>query len=254
VNLDAQSGNELQAQVSTQPASARLPDEIVRKQQVLRRHLQAPSSPAFNDPVRAAELAGFLLRVRSSGPPGGGGRHWPFRNTLSVRDAVDAAVSRKAETIEVLRRRIAEGMDATKMVTVWDREGARHTAQVPDQAARHNWAQLSALLENLFPAKNDSSSDMLPHDAAQAVELEMVRSVKDEVSRMSPPDRYLVSSALRRLQQIKDILREEAITARLGKPIEEFEQEVEREVDVEMKEVISRVSQQPPAHEGKSDA
>jgi len=154
----------------------------------------------------------------------------------------------------LLRRRIAEGMNATKMVTVWDREGARHTAEVPDQAARHNWAQLSALLENLSPAKNDPSSDMLPHDAAQATELETLGSVEDKVSRMSPTDRYLVSNVLRRLQQRKNLLREKAITARLGKRIHEFEQEVEQEVSVEMKKVLSNLQQQRPVDEGERHA
>jgi hypothetical protein len=253
INLSSGTGNQPPSQGDTQPASASLPDEIVRKQRRLRRLLQAPSRPAFNDSVRAAELVGLVLTGQSSDHSHEDRSPCLFSGILSVHDEIDAAVSRKTKTIEMLRRRVAEGMDSTKMVTVW-REGVRHTVEVPDQAARHYWAQLSASLENLFPAKNSTSNDMLPHEAAQAARLERLPSIEDEVSQLSTTDRYLLSCLLRNLQQTKDIFREAAIRARLGKSVREFEEDVEREVNEQMKHVISDIPSHLPNHERKTDA
>jgi hypothetical protein len=67
-------------------------------------------------------------------------------------------------------------------------------------------------------------------------------------------DRYLISSYLRNLQQTKAIYREEAIRARLGKSVREFEEDIEREVNEQIKHVIRKTPSHLPDLERKTDA
>ena len=251
--MDAQIGNEPKPQASEQPASAMLPDEIVRKQQALRRHLLGLFSPPFDDPVLAGELAVLVSTVLHRGTSDADGQHWLFRNTQSIRGVVDAALFRRAGTIEKVRRRIAEGMDAIKIVTVRDREGVRHCVEIPDHAARHKWAHFAAEVENLFPTNNDSDSDMLLHDAAEALELEKTRSVEGKLSRLSSADRFIVSNHLLKLKHLRENVRDKLIERKLGKPATEFLKEVEEETTVEMHQLLSSVINESVGEEEKSD-
>lgn len=241
-------GSEPPLHPTEQPAALKLPDDIVRKQQVLRRHLQDPASPAFNDPIRAAELAGFPVMRQSRGHPDPDGRPTLFYNNLSIRQAILDAASRKASAIEKLRRRVSEGMDATKIVIASDHEGARRSVEVPDQAARREWALVCARLENLLPGKGGNpSSDTLPHDAAEAEELERMAEsdVEHKVSLMCAADRFQVSQFLLKIEHYKDMVRRQILAAKLGKSRAEFEDEVEQEVRSQMKQFISRVWPKP---------
>jgi hypothetical protein len=210
--------------------------------------LQDPASPAFSDPVRAAELAGFPVMYQSRADSGPESRPTYFYNNLSIRKAILDAASRKASAIEKLRRRVSEGMDATKIVILSDHEGARRSVEVPDQAARREWALLCARLENLLPGKGgDPSSNTLPHDAAQAERLEelMASDVGRKVSRLSPADRFQVSQVLLKINHCEDLIRRQVLAAKLGKSRREFEDEVEQEVRSQMKQFISRVFPKP---------
>ena len=256
--MDAEnSGNQPPPDPIAQPAAVKLQNEILRKQQVLRRHLQDPASPAFNDPIHAAELAGFPVMRQSHGDPDPDGGPTYFYNDISIRKAILDAASHKAATIEKLRRRVSEGMDATKILNVSDHDGARRSVEVPDQAARRGWALVCARLENLLPGKGgDPSSDRLPHEAALAERLEKLAAsdVGRNVSRMNPADRFQVSQALVQLEHLKGSLRQQVMAEKLGKSTVDFQDEVEQEVSSRMKQFISRVCPKPASSDSSQIA
>ena len=127
-------------------------------------------------------------------------------------------------------------------MTVWDGDGARHSMKVPDEAARGKWAQLCALVENLLPRKGgDPDSDRLPHELARAEALEMRPSVEDEYARLTPAERCMISDFFLRLEWQRESFRYRVIEESLGKPVQEFEKEVEQQVNVRMKEWLSYI-------------
>jgi hypothetical protein len=219
------------------PAAIELPDEIVRKQQALRRYLQDAASPAFNDPVHAAELAGFRQVTRSGVPNAPGGRPILFRNIPSIGQAVLDAASRKTAVIEKLRRCVSEGLEATKVVTVHDPDGARRSVEIPDQSARRKWAETCLRLENLLPHNgNNDGSDTLPHEAAMAEEFERSQlrpDIAQKVRSMTVADKWALSETMIKLEHLREQHRRHLIAVRLGKPIEEFEKEIEQEAAAE---------------------
>jgi hypothetical protein len=249
--MDGQSsGNQPPPDASESPAAVKLPDEILQKQQVLRRHLQDRASPAFSDPVRAAELAGFAVIRQSRADPGQESRPTYFYNCPSIRQAILDAASRKASTIEKLRRCVSEGMEATKIVLVPDREGVRRSVEVPDQAARREWAQLCAQLENFLPGKGgNASSDSLSHEVAQAAQQEelLATDFEHELSRLSPADRFQLSQFCLKHKHLEGRIRQQVMAAKLGKSIKEFEDEVEQEVRSQMNQSLSRALPKPAA-------
>jgi hypothetical protein len=223
-----------------QPAA--LPDEIVRKQQAFRRYLQDPTSPAFNDPVRAAEMAGFRQVNRSRAPNAPGGRSILFRNIPSISQAVLDAASRKTVVIEKLRQRVLEGLDSTKIIAVRGPDGDHCTAKIPDQAARRAWAQTCLISENLLPNKgNNYSSDTLPHEAAQAEEFERLQlgpDIAQKVRSMSVAAQWQLSETFVKLERLRQDHRRKLIADRLGQSIEEFEEEIEQEGAAEFAEAL----------------
>jgi hypothetical protein len=233
-------GNAPPPDSDVQPAG--IPDEIVRKMRAFRRYLRDSASPAFNDAVRAAELAGFRQVTRSGAPNAPGGRPILFRNIPSIGQAVLDAASRKTAVIEKLRRCVSEGLEATKVVTVHDPDGARRSVEIPDQAARRAWAQTCLISENLLPNKgNNYSSDTLPHEAAQAEEFERLQlgpDIAQKVRSMSVAAQWQLSETFVKLERLRQDHRRKLIADRLGQSIEEFEEEIEQEGAAEFAEAL----------------
>ena len=124
-------------------------------------------------------------------------------------------------------------MDATKFVTVRDADGVLRSREVPDHSERRAWTGFYACMERLLPRNGDLGNQWLPLEAARFAHLEPRSRVEDEAASLSAPDRFQLSTALLMIQQSDDYLRKYVIAAKLGKSIEEFNEEVEQELAVE---------------------
>ncbi len=241
---------------SSQPDSyhstAKLTDNIIQRQHLFRRYLEDPASPAFHDPIRAAELAGFQLNDNSSAKPRAGRRSRVFPNCFSVVAAVDEAVSRKSNIIAKIRRRVWEGLDATKVVVI-NSDGHSRSVEVADQTARREWARFGALLERLLPGLgSDFADEVLQEDVTSAAEFERSADIENEVARLCPADRHILQGMIFRLDHYRGHVRQFVVEEKLGKPLKEFEDEVEREVISYMREVTSSILQNVRAKDPKN--
>jgi hypothetical protein len=216
--------------------------QLLHKQQKLRRLLRDPASPAFGDPIRAAELAGFLKSCGNEQEDGGSLAR--FITDLSVPQAILHAASRKAATIDTVQGLISKGFEATKLVTVTDHNGNERKLQVADQIARLRWARFSVELEGLVPGRGgNASGNSLPHEAVQAAYFErqtLATDYEHEVLRMNPIDRHHLSNLLTKRQHVKEALRRKAIEDLLGKKIAEFEKEVEAKMVATIRQEMSQ--------------